>query len=221
MLAQASVQHLPLAENSIDLIFTDPPYPKEYLYTYEWLISEAVRVLKPDGFVIAMAGGYQLNKIFTIFEKSGLEYFYEFIHKVNGTAPYIWPRFVVAKSKSLLCYGKGKGLPRLKSVLSVFEPSAKSKSKQWHHWGQDVESARYYIDCFSKPGDLICDPFIGGGTTAVACELIGRRCISFDIDPAALRTTRSRLEGAEIYKQDSLFAVPANNAMQPTAFGGG
>ena len=206
MVAQASVEHLPLAEESVDLIFTDPPYLKEYLHTYKWLASEAMRVLKPGGFVIAMSGGYHLNKIFAMFEKSGLEYFYEFIHKVSGDAPYIWPRFVVAKSKSLLCYSKGKGLPRLKSVLSVFEPGG--KSKQWHHWGQDVESARYYIDCFSKPGDLVCDPFIGGGTTAVACELIGRQCVMFDVDPAALNTTSQRLRGASIPKALPLFAHP-------------
>lgn len=37
--------HIP--DGSVDLIFTDPPYPKEYHYCYEWLAYEAVRVLKP------------------------------------------------------------------------------------------------------------------------------------------------------------------------------
>lgn len=159
-LAQATIEHLPIKDDSIDLIFTDPPYPKEYLQCYDWLAQEAMRVLKPGGFLIAMAGGYNLNKIFRMFDDSGLEYFYEFIHKQNGDAPYIWPRFVVAKTKSILAYSKGKGLPRLKSILSVFE--AGKKSKQWHHWGQDVESARYYIDCFSHIGGIVLDPFIGG-----------------------------------------------------------
>lgn len=196
-IAQASCENLPLADNSVDMIWTDPPYPTSYLKCYSWLANEAARILKPGGFVFAMAGGYNLNKIFAMFEEvKGLNYFWEFHHRSNGDAPYIWPRFVVAKTKVILAYSKGFGLPRIKSVLSIFEST--SKSKQWHHWGQDIESARYYIDCFSKPGDLVVDPFIGGGTTGICCELIKRRWIGFDIDPAALTTTSLRLSGAEI-----------------------
>lgn len=204
MIARATCEHLPLADNSVDLIFTDPPYPREFLMCYDWLAREAARVLKPGGFMLTMAGGYFLNKIYAMFESvSELVYFWEFHHRSNGDVPYIWPRFVVAKTKAIIAYSKGAGLPRIKSVLSMFEST--SKSKQWHHWGQDVESARYYIDCFSRPGDLVCDPFIGGGTTLVASKLIGRRCVCFDIDPVALDTTRKRRDGAGIPYNAPLF----------------
>lgn len=203
MIALATIQHLPLPDNSIDMIFTDPPYPREYLPCYQWLACEAARVLKPGGFVMCMAGGYFLNKIYAMFESvPGLSYFWEFHHKSNGDAPYIWPRFVVAKSKVILCYSKGESLPRIKSIMSIFEYSP--KSKQFHHWGQDVESARYYIDCFSGPDDIVLDPFIGGGTTAVACELIKRKCIAFDIDAEALVTTRNRMNNSDILHQTAL-----------------
>lgn len=185
------------------MIFTDPPYPREYLPCYGWLATEAARVLKPGGFVMCMAGGYFLNKIYAMFEVvPALNYFWEFHHRSNGDTPYIWQRFVVAKTKVILAYVKGDGLPRIKSVLSMFEST--SKSKQFHHWGQDVESARYYIDCFSAPGDLVCDPFIGGGTTAVACSLIGRRCVAFDVDPVALATSANRVATAGIPTQIQL-----------------
>lgn len=200
MLAQANIQHLPLPDNSIDLIFTDPPYPREYLSCYDWLAHEAARVLKPGGFVMCMAGGYFLNKIYAMFEAvPALNYFWEFHHRSNGDAPYIWPRFVVAKTKVILAYSKGEGLPRIKSVLSIFESS--SKSKQFHHWGQDIESARYYIDCFSGPGQTVLDPFIGGGTTLIACGLIGRKCLAFDLDAGAIAISLNRLAGAGIPEQ--------------------
>ena len=48
-LAASDIKALPLRDNSIDLIWTDPPYPKEYLYCYDWLAKESVRVLKPGG----------------------------------------------------------------------------------------------------------------------------------------------------------------------------
>lgn len=203
MFAQANVKQLPLPNESVDLIFTDPPYPREYLPCYGWLAHEAMRVLKPCGFLIAMSGGTYLNQIYRMFDDAGLTYFYEMIHVASKDAPYIWPRFVVAKAKSIIVYSKGAGLPRIKSVLNLYQPGG--KDKRFHHWGQDVESARYYIDCFSAPGDLVLDPFIGGGTTAVACTLIGRRCIALDLALESVRVSSDRLRGAEPLTNDRLF----------------
>jgi hypothetical protein len=44
---------------------------------------------------------------------------------------------------------------------------------------------RAAIEAFSKPGDLILDPFVGGGTTMVEALAIGRDCIGVDISSLA------------------------------------
>lgn len=44
---------------------------------------------------------------------------------------------------------------------------------------------RTIIQAFTKPGDLILDPFLGGGTTAIESSLLGRTCYGFDINPIA------------------------------------
>lgn len=46
--------------------------------------------------------------------------------------------------------------------------------------------ARAVIEAFTEPGDLVLDPFIGGGTTAVEALRAGRRCIGSDINELAL-----------------------------------
>ena len=46
---------------------------------------------------------------------------------------------------------------------------------------------------YSKPGDLVLDCFVGGGTTAVEAKLLGRRCVARDINPAAVQITRENL----------------------------
>lgn len=203
MLIQATCEHLPLPAESVDLIFTDPPYLREYLPCYGWLAREAMRVLKPGGFVLAMCGGVWLNKIYQLFDAAGLEYFWEFHYLIEkGSASYVWNRQVLSRSKSILAYSKGPSLPRVGGCMSYFTGT---KDKAWHHWGQDVDSARYYVDYFSGPDDLVLDPFIGGGTTAVACELIGRRWLGCDIDPAALATTQARMAETDIFAALPLF----------------
>jgi len=46
---------------------------------------------------------------------------------------------------------------------------------------------------YSKPGDVILDYFVGGGTTAVEAKLLGRRCIARDINPDAVELTLENL----------------------------
>ncbi|MBC6442637.1 MAG: site-specific DNA-methyltransferase [Rhodobacteraceae bacterium] len=46
--------------------------------------------------------------------------------------------------------------------------------------------AREAIDVFTEPGDLVLDPFVGGGTTAVEALRAGRRCIGADINELAI-----------------------------------
>jgi DNA modification methylase len=44
---------------------------------------------------------------------------------------------------------------------------------------------------YTKLGDLVLDPFVGGGTTAIEARLLGRPCIALDINVAALRQTQA------------------------------
>ncbi|GAB4534425.1 MAG: hypothetical protein Kow0063_17500 [Anaerolineae bacterium] len=46
---------------------------------------------------------------------------------------------------------------------------------------------------YSKPGEVVLDYFVGGGTTAVEAKLLGRRCIARDINPGAVGLTRENL----------------------------
>lgn len=51
------------------------------------------------------------------------------------------------------------------------------------------EAVRQYIEHFTKPGDLVFDPFVGSGMTAVAALLTGRKCMAVDLSPLAAFVT--------------------------------
>lgn len=40
-----------------------------------------------------------------------------------------------------------------------------------------------FIETYSAVGDLVYEPFCGSGTTIIACEKLGRRCMAVEIDP--------------------------------------
>lgn len=52
--------------------------------------------------------------------------------------------------------------------------------------------ARAAIEVFSTPGDVVLDPFMGGGTSAVESLVAGRRFIGCDINPLALFVSRAK-----------------------------
>ena len=73
-----------IGDNSIDLIFTDPPCNRKWLPLHKPLGKLASRVLKEGGSLVMSAGHYALPQIF---ENSGLKYWWAIVAVVkhNGS----------------------------------------------------------------------------------------------------------------------------------------
>jgi len=63
----------------------------------------------------------------------------------------------------------------------------------------------YLITVGSREGDVILDPFLGTGTTAVAAKMLGRRYIGYEIDAGYCDIAKARLK--QIETQADLFAA--------------
>jgi site-specific DNA-methyltransferase (adenine-specific) len=53
------------------------------------------------------------------------------------------------------------------------------------------------IEDFTKPGDTVCDPFAGSGTTGVACNRLGRNFIGWELSPDYHAIAARRLSGEQ------------------------
>jgi DNA modification methylase len=180
-----------IPDASVDLVFTDPPYIAKYIPLYGWLAREAVRILKPDGFALVYTGDYWKDVVMTLMREH-LKYYWDFILVQSGFGTMIWARRIIARNKSILAYQKKDSTARPRTnVLSRWEGSG--GDKRFHTWGQDESSARYYIDCFSKPGDIVYDPFCGGGTTSAIAKMTDRNYLTFELDPTTADIARSRI----------------------------
>lgn len=58
------------------------------------------------------------------------------------------------------------------------------KSETGHGTQKPIECMRRPIENNSKKGDWVYDPFLGSGTTCIAAEMTGRKCIGIELDPA-------------------------------------
>ena len=181
-------------DGSVDLVFTDPPYLREFVPLYGWLAEWGARVLRPGGFVLAMGGGLYTDEIMHLMS-AHLTYYWTFhVALTDSAAGKVHPGGnhtpIITRVKPVYAFVKGWGSPR----TVVYDPFAgDGNDKRWHHWGQDMRSARYYIDCFTRERDLVIDPFCGGGTTAVVCKHLKRRWLAFDSDATAVETARGRV----------------------------
>ncbi len=140
-----------IPDNSVDLIFTDPPYLKESISLYGWLAGEGARVLKPGGFCFAYCGSYFLPEVLESMGHS-LDYFWTFAILHKGSFPTFWSRKILAGFKPVVCFSKGKAHP---SKFAVDTWGFGRADKRFHKWGQAELNASYPIQYYSQPGDLI------------------------------------------------------------------
>lgn len=177
-----------LPDDSVDLIFTDPPYGKAALPTYEAIAKVAKRVLKPGASLLAYTGQSVLPEVLNIFGES-LNYWWtiNLVHRSgNQQMPGKW---VYIGWKPIVWYVKGTSrAPEYVRDTILMDSVEKS-----HWWEQGIEPPKYYIEHLTEPGGFVFDPCCGTGTTLVAAAGLERRYLGLDISPAAVEKARERL----------------------------
>ncbi len=88
-------------------------------------------------------------------------------------------------------YGRHK-MERSKAKSVIFHP--KPVKSKLHPTQKPIGLLRKLIPNSTKIGEYIYDPFIGSGSTCIASEHLGRRCIGIDLEPSYISTSIIRLE---------------------------
>jgi DNA modification methylase len=86
-----------------------------------------------------------------------------------------------------------------------------------HPSQKPIEVMEWCVRHLPEPAGLVCDPFMGSGTTGVACANLGRRFIGIEREPAYFDIACKRIEAA--YRQPRLFAEPVVKPVQPSLLG--
>lgn len=185
----------PIEDGSIDAIITDPPYGGEHLDCWRKLGEFGARKLKTGGVLLAMGGLYHLPEQIQNLKAGGLEYYWMLCCRYeDGHGDYPRPRKVRTFWKPVFWFVKGE-YDRTFQETDVFpDPYANaSRGKRHHRWGQSLPFFTTLINKFTYADELVCDPFLGGGTTGIACLDLKRRFVGIDIDVKAYGTSHRRL----------------------------
>lgn len=182
-------QHI--TDASLDFIITDPPYPREYLPVYETLAKMAARTLKPGGSLLVMIGQSYLPEILALMTPH-IRYHWTLAYLTpGGQAVQLWQREVNTFWKPVLWFVNGEYGGDW--IGDVCKSSTNDNDKRFHSWGQSESGMADLIERFTYPGQLICDPFLGGGTTGAVAVKLARRFIGMDISAEAVNTARVRI----------------------------
>jgi DNA modification methylase len=67
-----------------------------------------------------------------------------------------------------------------------------------HPHQKPLRVMRWLVDLCAPPAAAILDPFMGSGTTGVACVQTGRKFIGIEIDPGYFEIAKKRISEAQL-----------------------
>jgi DNA modification methylase len=62
-----------------------------------------------------------------------------------------------------------------------------------HEWQKAESELEYLISRLTEPGELVCDPFCGSGTTLAVAKRLNRRWIGTELDATTAKGARRRV----------------------------
>lgn len=206
-----------IPSESVDLVFTDPPYwtlnkwrdvgtttrlgghrdkdqQTGWFATIDetelWeLMCELHRVLKRDRHACMMCDGQTLKWVLGYAEEAGYSY----------AKPIVWDKVHQGMGYHLRCRHEfvvllDKGKNRKPNDLSQPDIVTIPMVKGGYPTEKPVGLPAFFIEQFTSPDELVCDPFMGSGSTGVAATGLTRRFIGGDSSPKAFETTKARLQ---------------------------
>lgn len=182
-----------IEDESVDILFTDPPYSEDSLVLVEDLAELAHRILKPSGVLLSYIGNMYIPSVHQMMGKH-LEYVWTFAVRHTGGNSPINNLQLYQSWKPVVCYQKP---PRNVFWTKFVDMTSGGKSKEYHEWQQPEEEAHYFLShLFAEPraNITLLDPLMGSGSVILAGLSLQMHCIGVDIDTTAYATAKQLVE---------------------------
>lgn len=211
-----------IPNESIDLIVTDPPYLMEYKTNHrkdkahkfchtikgdndEELIRKSIqefyRILKPNSAMYMFCNSNKID-----FFKQEIEKYFTIKNiicwvKNNHTAGDLTAQFG-KQYEFIILVNKGRKPFNGKRITDVWFFDRVSGKNLVHQNQKPLELIEQCITKHSNEGDVVLDPFMGSGTTCVACINTNRHYIGFEVDKDYFNIAKTRIEQTKENKKE-------------------
>ena len=179
---------------SLPLIFTDPPYDRKASKMLPDLADFAERSLMDGGSLILYVGQTQIPTAIEALSAK-LRYWWTIACVHSGRSTVMREYGINAGWKAVLWFVKGS---RFDDSIMVDDVMSGGEEKSHHDWQQSKSEAEYWIEKLTEKGDPVCDPFLGGGTTAAAAKAKGRKWIGIEIDEETAQIAAQRINDTAV-----------------------
>jgi DNA modification methylase len=93
------------------------------------------------------------------------------------------------------------------NILRVPSLKGNSKEKIGHPSQKPIKLIEMLVASSSREGDWVLDPFMGSGTTAEACDRLGRKWVGIEINPAYAKLAKQRIAALKDSDRQHLFPI--------------
>ena len=191
---------------SVDFILTDPPYLVNYRDRTgrsvandagdgAWLkpaFRQMHRVLRPDSLCVSFYGWNKVDLFMDAWKSAGFSVVGHIVFRKRYGSN---SRFLEYRHESAYLLAKGRPPLPASPVPDVLD--WEYSGNQLHPTQKPVQPLKTLIGAFTKPGDVVLDPFCGSGSTLAAAQELGRRFIGIELDEQHHRTASNRLAHRE------------------------
>ncbi len=183
-----------LPDKCIDLVLTDPPYGRGYTsfgndskdqrMWMKWMkeiLKEFRRILKPNSMFFIFIDWRNIPALSDCIQESDL--IWQGVGSWAKPSGFYRPRLGgMAQNCEFIVWGSnGDLIDKTKYIEGDFKESINKTTKNPYHPAQKpLEVTKRIIELCNEKS-VIFDPFIGSGTTAVACKMLGRNYIGCEI----------------------------------------
>ena len=190
-----------LRSGSVDFVLTDPPYLAHYRSrdgrtvanddNATWLkpaFAEIFRVLCRDSFCVSFYGWHQADKFIAAWREAG----FRLAGHLTFTKRYpSTERFLQYHHENAYLLAKGNPSQPAQRIPDVLE--WKYSGNKLHPTQKPLCVLTPLIQSFSRPSDIVLDPFCGFGSTLVAARELGRRYIGIELSKTYFELAEQRL----------------------------
>ena len=163
----------------------------------EWL-TDIYRVLKPQSHCYLMINSRNLKEVQIEAEKVGFKFCNLLVWVKNNQTPH---KFFMSRTEFILMLRKGKERYINNLGTSNVFTYPNIMGNKFHPTEKPVELMRDLIVNSTNEGDKVLDPFMGSGSTCLACKQTNREYYGIEINEKYYNIAQKRLENEFVSRE--------------------